>query len=540
MHLIENPFHLLGASPRDDRRRLLELAEERSLSQDPVLCTQARADLSNPRNRLAAEVAWLPGLDPAQASEAVEFVQRAASTVRTMTGIPALSKANLLAAALPRLEGTQMDSGLAIGILELATLMETCDAEQVRALINEERAVAGFPEVREVSAVAEALAERRRHYRTALKSALEVLPPLELVSLVTVVVTEATARGTRPAPGLIDDMVDAYEVEAQRFLDAEARNVELLVEAVRRSVAKQLPRAFLKRLLSRIEDVVTNWDMVAQPVQLSSMSRGLDHALSHRVALAVRELALELYNAHGLLEESKLLTALLQDAFGEVPRVAEVTSDDAQALQEIAQKREASRREWERAIAYEAELGTFQRHTVRISPAGIDWQGMRWPLEAISRIRWGGIADEEGGHPKFIITFGDGDSSATITTFDRLAYSSLLEKLWLAVCRRLLIETLITIAKGQKVVFGDVVLDDQGLVLPRRQGQWDSSAIYGTWNQLQFQTGNGSLVIRHQQDARIYAELPYLAVDNVHILETAIRNFSEHKTAVRLSDLLND
>src|SRR4051812_30968366 len=100
MNLLENPFHILGASPRDDRRRLLELAEERSLSQDPAVCAQARADLANPRNRLAAEVAWLPGLSPVHASEAVVSVQHAAAALRKVESLPALSRANLLAAAL--------------------------------------------------------------------------------------------------------------------------------------------------------------------------------------------------------------------------------------------------------------------------------------------------------------------------------------------------------------------------------------------------------------------------------------------------------
>lgn len=60
--MLDNPFHLLGASTLDDRRRIMELAEEKSLFQDPELIRQAQADLINPRKRLSAEIAWMPGM----------------------------------------------------------------------------------------------------------------------------------------------------------------------------------------------------------------------------------------------------------------------------------------------------------------------------------------------------------------------------------------------------------------------------------------------------------------------------------------------
>ena len=59
MDLLENPFHILSASPRDNRRRIMELADERSLLLDSGKCMQARSDLTNPRKRLSAEIAWL-------------------------------------------------------------------------------------------------------------------------------------------------------------------------------------------------------------------------------------------------------------------------------------------------------------------------------------------------------------------------------------------------------------------------------------------------------------------------------------------------
>ena len=64
MDLFSNPFHILGASTRDNRHRISELADERSLLFDPNSCMEARSDLTNPRKRLSVEVAWLPGIAP--------------------------------------------------------------------------------------------------------------------------------------------------------------------------------------------------------------------------------------------------------------------------------------------------------------------------------------------------------------------------------------------------------------------------------------------------------------------------------------------
>src|SRR3546814_8022812 len=55
--LHQTPFAILGVTTRDDRRRIVELAEEKSLELDHDVCQKARSDLTNPRTRLSAEIA---------------------------------------------------------------------------------------------------------------------------------------------------------------------------------------------------------------------------------------------------------------------------------------------------------------------------------------------------------------------------------------------------------------------------------------------------------------------------------------------------
>ena len=72
MDLIFNPFFLLNASLRDASRRLIELSEERSLYVNPQKCNEARIILTNPRQRLMAEIAWLPGVSPSKARNLID------------------------------------------------------------------------------------------------------------------------------------------------------------------------------------------------------------------------------------------------------------------------------------------------------------------------------------------------------------------------------------------------------------------------------------------------------------------------------------
>ena len=64
MDLLQNPFYILNATQRDNRHRIIELAEKQSLLSDADKCMEARSELTNPRKRISAEVAWMPGIVP--------------------------------------------------------------------------------------------------------------------------------------------------------------------------------------------------------------------------------------------------------------------------------------------------------------------------------------------------------------------------------------------------------------------------------------------------------------------------------------------
>jgi hypothetical protein len=548
VELLDNPFLKLGATMRDDRRRIMDLAEEKSLVSDEAAVRDATAVLTNPRRRLAAEIGWLPGLGPKRISEAITTLEREPAKVRALGNLPNLARANLLADGLVRVVEQLQQRAVALWVVELADAHEEIDAEQTITAINEERSVAGFPAISDPQSVETELQGRRQYYRQAIKRALDKLPAPSLVEVVTIAVDEATANGDREAPILIDDLVDSFEVEAQGFLEAETKNIAVLVQGVRNAVERDEDHARIEGLVAQLEKVVKNWDRVAQPIQVSARSRGISHNLSHEVAGEIRSLAVDLFNEHGLLDVSKRLTALQQEVFAEVDRVVEQSEEDASALDEIAEQRtqflaemEARADSWKREITYEADIGVMFKDKLRISPDGVQWKGAKIPLEEINRVRWGGTRHSVNGIPTgttYNIFVGGERSGTTIELRKEQIYSEFVDRLWKTAGVRLLTEMLEGLRAGKRYRFGSAVVTDHGVELERRKLFGANERVPCKWTDLVIGNGAGTFYIAKKDEKKVAVELPYQDMDNVHILEAAMRVFWK-SASPRLSDLLD-
>ncbi|KIF82750.1 hypothetical protein [Noviherbaspirillum autotrophicum] len=169
--LHQSAFAVLSVTIRDNRKRIVELAEEKSLELDSDVCQKARSDLTNPRTRLSAEIAWLPGVSPRKASQLVESLLQNPMGVRQESGLPTLAHLNLLAAAFEAVDEDYDAVDLTSFIQDVAYLADDLVPEDVLRDINEDRAVSGFPEVRALDQIEAELAERMRYYRSAIKDA---------------------------------------------------------------------------------------------------------------------------------------------------------------------------------------------------------------------------------------------------------------------------------------------------------------------------------------------------------------------------------
>lgn len=541
--LHRNPFFVLGATSRDDRRRIVELAEERSLAIDHEVCQKARSDLTNPRTRLGAEIAWLPGVSPRKAEQLARRVLEDPLSMRSESGLPILAHVNLMAAAFETIGDQDAPDDVAAFIQEIGDLVECLTVDDILRDINEDRAISGFPEIKSGEQIESELTERKRYFRNAIKEALNRLPPASLIEVMTEAVDAATGGGEDQAPALIDELVDSYEVETQHFLQKEAENVHKLIKATRDSGSAG--EGAIKPLVDKLEAVTRNWEKVAHPIQLSAKARGIVHKPSAELAFSIRSLAVELFNEHDLLTQSNRITKLLQELFSQVPELAERVEEDAEALQNIfrdRKKAQARQAEWARDITYRAEIGMVFKDTLSISPDGISWKGQSFPLESITRVRWGGIRHSVNGIPSgttYTVAFGNNRSEAVVELRKEDIYSTFVDKLWRAVGMRLLGELFEALKAGREVRFGDAIVRNDGVTLTKHKFL-GSEQVRVSWHQTHVWSADGSFIIGSKEDKKTYAQLSYISLPNIHILEQGIR-MAFKKAGMRvLSDVLNE
>lgn len=538
--LQQNPFALLGVTTRDDRKRIVELSEEKSLELDHVQCQKARSDLTNPRTRLSAEMSWLPGVSPRKASQLMSTLLTDPMSIREETGLPTLAHLNLLAGAFEAIDGNESVDYVAGFIIEVAFLVDEISADQVLRDINEDRCISGLPEVLGIDQVQTELTERKRHYRNVIKDALNRLPAALLVDTMTTTVVEATSGGVDLE--LIDEIVDSYAGEVQGFLQSEAENAQKLIEAVRGSAKSG--EFVIKPLVDKLEAVARNWDKVAQPIQLSARSRGIEHAPSHEIAYSIRSLAIDLFNEHDMLAQSQRLTGLLQELFAELPELVERVEQDSEALANIFLDRiksEAQKVEWARDITYRAEVGLVFKDVLSISPDGIAWKDHKYPLEAVTRVRWGAVRHSVNGIPtstSYTVAFGDSRSEAVVELKKEIIYSTFIEKLWKSVAFRLLTELLENLQAGKEVRFGEASVRDDGVILIKHKFWGANEPIRYSWGQVHVWSADGSFFIGAVDDKKAYVGLSYINTSNTHVLEQALRMAFKKPGMRRLSDVL--
>jgi hypothetical protein len=544
LELEEHPFALLGLTPRDGNQKILEAAEEKSATLDPAVCAKARSALTMPRERIAAEIAWLPGLSPTSVRTALSLLQLAPVMILDRTGDPPLAFANLVAGLIDRLDSAASVEDWARRICKLADAAGGIQAEDVLRDLNEDRIAARIPQIGGLNAVEEQIACRKQIYRDRVMRGLGRLPASKLVEVVTATVDRSTQSGTKHAPSLIDDIVAGYELEAGKYLLQEAENVATVIAAVQKAAAEK--SSGLGEILNLLDEVVRRWDRLAQPIQLSLKSRGMGHEMSRDVAVPLRNLSVDLVNDHGELEAASRVLAMLKEVFAESPELVHRFDDDMQALNNLFEQKARNEKEdedWRGAIQFSAEIGALVKNTLSISAGGISWKNQLFPLDSIKRVRWGATRHSLNGIPTgttYHIWFGDARSYASVETRQEPIFQSFTEKLWQAVCVRLVFEFITSVAKGEHIPFSDAIIHDSGVILKRRRLFSSDEQVPVSWGDLRIWNQDGCFYLGSANDKKVYAALSYQNIDNVHILEAVIRTFFKKGGASLSKAFLSD
>ena len=528
MDLFGNPFYVLGITFRDNRSKIIEKAEEKSLTNEPDKCVWAKNELLNPRKRITSELAWLPGLGPRRINEVINMLIEQPDQVIEIKNVSGLVKCNLLASGLKQQLGKLKSEDLIKWIIDLANNYEAVDSENVMALLNEVRVVSGFPSITDLGIIESEILDRRNYFRAIIKESLNLLKTNDLIDTVTKLIQSVTSDGKKHAPLIIDDLIDSYQLECQTFLDEEGKNIKKLIGEANKEYENSKNEELLNLYIDKIEEVVENWQFVTLPIQISLRSRGHDHSESDKIANLIRNFSISLFNDHGKLELAKRLTVLTQNKFSHVTRISEQALKDSHDLKKIENDRENQDREnekWRREISYVGDVGTIFAKIVKITPEGIEYRNKLWPFSSITAMRWGATRRSVNGIPTgttYKIVFGNGKLAAIIETRKSAEYREITKRLWMTVGIRLLSEFVSGLKNGKTYRFGDTELNDQGINLWRKKMLRPAERVFYRWPDVQFWDRNGALCIADRMDHNTGVSLSYQDLSNVHILSSAL------------------
>ena len=545
MRASENPFAILKASTRDRKAHLFELADEAALHGDHEAAVNARNILSNPRTRLAAEMAWFPGLSPKRINLTLEHLAQGGTPA--LDGFNALSSANFLVEAL----GACAKGGpveLQEGIEALAAQVENIDADDVLLAINEDRQAAGLPTVTDLSLVEAEINERVKHYERTAAALLEDLPTMEMVAVYEGLISDSTNEGEDVGHRLIDALIDSYELNASGYLSEEAERITRLVEKAKAAADKNASEKQVCASVNEIIGALRTWDQVAQPIQLAYKSRGRTHDESQNLAFTARGLGIHLFNKHDYLDYAKLMSEAIQELFSEVAAISDKVEEDIEALEGIAieraekQKNEAkSEAEFARDITYETEFGLIFKDKFRISPDGFDYKGSLIPLDQITSVRWGATRRYTNGvytGTDYFYGYGTNTTSVSLQPKEH-QYQAIIQKGWRAVCIRILLGWMEKWSKGGTVNVAGVPVSDDGLVLRRSRFLKEDETKFFSWFDMTKGTHNGNLNFTGKSDKKFTVSFSFKDNWNVHILDFAIDKIWEGK-ASKLSKIFGN
>jgi hypothetical protein len=483
--------------------------------------------LTHPRNRLSAELAWLPGFSPVGARVLIEKIEKEPNAFLTsLDGIAPLARCNSLITYLdyhkPK-EGSQISKLF----IELARSFDQIDHTNLLTIINEDRQIAKIPVIQDVENIKQEMQSRREYMIGTMKNCLNNAKAPD--KILTEIVSKTTSDGKQHPPMLVEELTDKYQIEVQKYLDQLVGQIRNVISTIEKQ-----PKQMFEYQMPNLYKYVRTWDQIAQPIQLVYQSKGIDDPHSKELAQDLRGLAIEIANSYEMHSEAKQITKMISEIFKELPQVADKFSEDLTALEDIIGRKVKSKeeeRKWRDECSLNIEFGTIFKKRFIISPEVIKFKDVQIPTDKVNRIRWGATVTQHrvnyiptGTTYSYSVWIGHNQKTFHIEPTDGNLYNMIIDRLWKAVCVRLVSDTLKKLSSGEYITFGngDAIVNKDGIMLKKHK-LFGHEPYYAKWEDLRISNGNGTFIISSDSEKKAKAELSYKDIDNVHILETIMR-----------------
>ncbi len=570
MDLRHNPFYILGASMTDNKRRIMELAEEKSLFGEEEAIEEAKTILLDPIRRIDAELSWFPELDVETArAMALYLVDGATMPSCRLNGMSRITgKAELMSRT--QYDALSNKDMLANDILMLSRAFRYLDNDALLDLLNQKRRRSGFPEILDEYLFADKIDHRRKEVLEIIHQCMESISIEILLQMFYRIAEQDTEDGNIQASILVEDIVRSYEnnMMTQEFMENESVAIHQLMEAIGtvNDDDRQSPR-YVLNLITSLTEALKQWNKVVAPIQILAVSHGKEHLLSANLLHDIRSLAIDLNNDYNRPELSLELLAAIEKTNADkyISSFIKVRYEDVKVLNDIIHKKsEIERREcrrqeekrkyeqekqrnFEKSILYETKIGLLFKDVFRISIDGITWKEQFFPLNQITSIRWGVSVNNIKHRTStiyrshtFVVGFKSSHSEVEINPNDKTQYREIVDRLWKTVGVKIMISRLEKMKNGGKYTVGTMVIYDDGVELENYNFFGPNDRKYFRWSDISVGSENGSFIIS-SKDGEFRGESSYIGDYNTHVWEALVRNMLQHcnPNNRRLSNLLN-
>ena len=327
-----NPYLVLGVSCLDDRRKIISAAEDMSFLSDADECTEAQNTLITPNKRLSAELDWFIETDISLLNEIKTCLNN--NNPIFIDNLNDLSKLNAM--IYNCCISDEADSfSLGLEILDIDKQFGELNPITLTEIINNCRKIAKMAEATE-SDVSIELSKKRVRIRSIISEKLQSLSESDYVELVTLFAEKYIADDEYNDSGIISDIIDQYEIWAKSIMESKEEKIRECID----SIKKIDNDSKMKQAVSNLIALIKEWDMYAQPLQVTLTSRGVEDRNSRDIAIDIRDLAIYLHNEKGETALSLEITEALKVYFAELSEVLEVVSKDSETLQRLQKEKE--------------------------------------------------------------------------------------------------------------------------------------------------------------------------------------------------------
>ena len=323
--LLANPFWILKAEYSTTISGISDLLEDAEFEEEFDVQTlyQAQQSLVTPRERLVAEISWLPELSRSQIAKAMEAVGSSdhGSLSAEIDHFPEIAKANILAQALT---ATNHPDSL---IQPLSNCWDSTDTTGLTDFLNHNRTIAGIPSLN-TEQIEEALSGLSAYHAKVAADAIwgSGVPGSKMNSIV-------EAELARHKDGLfLKKFVREYDKNSESTLFEISDSID---NAALNCIP---PDEKLGEYIRELSALLFQWDEINQPVQLFEQSIGHEEPRSRELFKKLRELCLGLANEHGCYEEALQLSEALLRTFPELESVAETLRQDVADLEDLLEQ----------------------------------------------------------------------------------------------------------------------------------------------------------------------------------------------------------